>query len=438
MKRKMRIGAAIGLLGCVLLLGTAFCQTQARYENQYLLKEIYIPGDTAIFSNFLASGGQTVLLEDWEVAEQSIQDLAIRIVKPTGAVSGKLVCQEDSEFVTVNMKDEILNVDGAENVASLYLALDAIPTEETVVTVRVSWVPIAHEEEEPTIWADFVVTLIPPKTEQTEPTEVSTEMNAAEQTETIVQTLPTEATDPAVATDTEETQLTEATDTVQSSPAVVDITCPEVFAWEELLVLTVMVPEGADSIILGYDGIGFPEDTRYILTGEIPCVLADSMLIEVPVQSQEQIQVILDFSWVTERQSNIIISAAAYCGEEEIAADDQTVSPCGEPLTIEVDPSGVILESLGNIELPISGVGNDVFWTLEYLAQTENTIGYVEAKDLIVELSTVAAEDGTEQTVLTISNEAGLALAGTYRLSVQRTLNGFVISSYEIPIFLHY
>ena len=46
--------------------------------------------------------------------------------------------------------------------------------------------------------------------------------------------------------------------------------------------------------------------------------------------------------------------------------------------------------------------------------------------------------DGQTEKVLSISNEAGMAPAGSYLLTLERTQNGQILSSLEVPFFIHY
>lgn len=376
------------LFGCTLLLGAIFPKTQARYENQTAIKGIFAPEDTAIRSNFLAEGGRTVLLEDWQVGQQNFRYLTICLIGSEKPVSGRLTYQSDSTLISISASDEELTLSNLENVADFTLNLEKKPTEQTLVTVRVSWVPNGQEEA-PQIWADFVIKLIP-----------------------------------------ETSQSEERPQGGAQTQAEMKLNCPQDFAWEERLVLSLTPPEGADSIVFSYEGDGFPENTIYTLPNGKTYALATAMPIAVPVQSQQQLWVAVDFSWVPQRQNGIFISAVAYRDGMEIAADNPVATPGREKLQVQAPSEGLILEAGGAIEIPISGYAEDVSWTLERLQRTGDTIAYMAVDTPAVALRTA------EGTVLTISNDGGLAPAGTYRLSIQRKFCGVPTCTYEIPIFI--
>lgn len=396
MQHGKRIALAMGVLICavsfVFLSGIG--QTQARYENVRSWKGIYAPENPVIKSNFLARDGQTVLLKDWDISVSSYREVGIRLMTDEGAVSGTLRCQSDSELITATVDEESLTVNKTENYAALELtaaAKEAELTEETLVTVHVSWM----QDGEETAWADFVVKLLPPTKNQAEQVTV------------------------------EEAQRSDAT---------LNIICPEAFACEEVLPIKLTLPQEADSVVLSYDGQGFPKNTRYVTNEEGSFVLADEMMITIPAGDRNEVQVLLDLSWVVINWDGFVISAAAYKDGNEIAATNVTVSLSRQTLGIELDAAGIVMHASTQAVLPLTGDLDGLTWTLERLSQTDGAAAYAASDDLSVSMETT--QDGTAQ--LVIYNENTQAPAGTYRLTLQRVYDGVVLSSFEIPIFVCY
>lgn len=391
-----RITAVMWVLACVILfiflLGIG--QTQARYENVRSWKGIYAPEKPVLKSNFLAQDGRKVLLQDWDVSSSSYQTAGIRLVTDSGTVTGTLRCQSDSALITATLDEETLTVGKTENYATLMLRTTSEASalsEETCVTVRVSW----EQDGRVTAWADFIVKLLPSG-------------------ENLNEQIPSN-----------EDQQVEGT---------LRISCPEAFALGELFPVKLTLPQGTSSVVLSYEGSGFPENTQYTVGGEVGCVLADEMVIAVPVTDQNEIQLLLDFSWAIAVRDGFFISATAYIGDDEIAASNATVSLNAQPFAVELDAAGAVLGENTEVVLPLTGDVSGLVWTLERLSQKDNSIEYTASDDLSVRVETT--QNGTVQIV--VYNENTRAPAGTYRLTVQRIFDGVILSGFEIPVFVCY
>ncbi len=92
----------------------------------------------------------------------------------------------------------------------------------------------------------------------------------------------------------------------------------------------------------------------------------------------------------------------------------------------------MIIHHKGSVSLQLTGENENTILKVQQLSLSSGQIAYVE--DYINFGLTVKVENG----VLSISNEAGKAKAGTYRIILIREQNGAELSRVEIPFFIHY
>lgn len=394
MQQNKTLGLSLGALACagLLMLSLGMGKTYARYDNTASCSGIYAPETPALRSNFLAPGGQTVLMEDWDISRSSYQVLTIQLAADTGHLSGTLQCQTDSQLLTVTLDQSHFTLGQQEQYAILTVsrtAAAALLTEPAEATVRVGWLPDGSDEIDS--WADFKVTLLP-----------------SEQ-------LPVEFAG-------------------QQTRGTLTISHPETFSREELLPLNLTLPEGTQWVQLSCDGGGFPVNTRYIADGQTPLVLANEMMIAVPTDGQQKLQLLLDFGWTEQIYSNsMMISAVAYANGTEIGLANISVSPTRETLAIGSGAAGCVMKTGAQLQLPLQGDLDGFVWQLERLTKTDGITAYIPDSCLTV---TVKTENTTK--TLVVSNDKGLAPAGTYRLTLQRTFEGAVVNSFEVFIFICY
>ena len=401
MQQNKHIVLACGaLLPAVLLLTTlGIGQTYARYDNTVSWKGIYAAKQPVLESNFLAQGGQTVLLSDWDVSTSSYRVLDVQLAADGGSLSGTLSCQVDSDLLTAMVDQDSFTVGTNKNHAMLTLARTdkaASLTDQTTVTVRLSWIPEGTDPADSTVWADFTVDLLP----------------------NVGSTL---------------------SDGPQRAHEEMSIACPDAFSWDELLVLKLTLPEGTDTVLLSYEGVEFPANIRYVVDGEAPRVLGDDDMIDLSVEGRQEVQVLLDFTWTDEalRHSGFLLSAAAYADGAEIAIANASVSASREALQVKADAQGYILKADAQVQLVIEGDVDGFSYTVEQLTKMDGVIAYTASEQLNVTMETTNNGDGSTS-LLVISNDNGAAPAGTYRLTLQRIFDGVVINSYEIPLFVCY
>lgn len=384
----------------LLLMALGIGQTYARYDNTVSWKVIYSTEKPVLESNFLAEGGQTVLLSDWNISASSYRMLDVRLSAKGGSLSGTLSCQVESDLLTATVDQDSFTVGAIDNHTMLTLARTekaSLLEEETAVTVRLAWIPEGADPASTTVWADFTVNLLP-------------------------------------------NTNTRLPDGVQHAREEMSITCADTFSWDELLALKLTLPEGTDNVLLSYEGVEFPANTRYFVDTEEPRVLGDDDMISISTDGRQEIQVLLDFTWTEEAlyHSSFLLSAVAYADGAEIAIANANLSASREALQVKADAQGYILKADAQVQLVIEGDVDGFSYTVEQLTKTDGVIAYTASEQLNVIMETTNNGDGSTQSVLVISNDNGTAPAGTYRLTLQRIFNGVVINSYEIPLFVCY
>ncbi|MBE6916293.1 MAG: hypothetical protein E7470_00115 [Ruminococcaceae bacterium] len=402
MKPNKHVACTLGALACAaaLMMTLGIGQTQARYDNTVSWKNIYMTQKPTLESNFLAEGGQTVLLSDWDVSTSSYRVLDVRLLAKSGNLSGTLSCRLESDLLTATVDQDSFTVGAVENHATLTIARTekaALLEEMTTATVRLVWTPAGEDPENSAVWADFTVNLLPGE-------------NAA------------------------------ISENTSHARAEMTLSCPDTFSWDESLVMRLTPPEGADTVLLSYEGAEFPANTRYFVVGEEPRVLGDDDMISIPTEGRQEIAVLLDFGWTEEAlyRNSFLLSAVAYTDGAEIAAANANVSADRLPLQVEGEEQGYILKTGTQVRLIVEGDLDGFSYAVEQLTKTDGVIAYTASEQLKVTMETTNDGDGETQSVLVISNDSGTAPAGTYRLTLQRIFDGVVISSYEIPLFVCY
>ena len=209
MRQQKFTGKAFALLSvtaAILITSCCLGQTQARYENYSQWRAIYKPQQQVLHSDRLVSGGQTVLLQDWNVGSVASGMEAITITGKTGTTQGVLRCESDHpEYITAALDRSELVVDTTGTQVQLTMTPTQAAlalTEQITVTVCVEFLP--EGAEEPTLWADYQVVLL--GTEPEEPVEAQSENPEESQPEeTQPEETQPEETQPQE-TQTEETQ----------------------------------------------------------------------------------------------------------------------------------------------------------------------------------------------------------------------------------------
>ncbi len=402
MKPNKHIACTLGALACAaaLVMTLGIGQTQARYDNTVSWKGIYMPQKPMLESNFLAEGGQTVLLSDWDVSASSYRVLDVRLLAKGGDLSGTLSCQPESDLLTATVDQDSFTVGAVENYATLTIARTekaALLEEQTTATVRLIWTPAGEDPANSTVWADFTVNLLP----NANVTILENEPRAREE---------------------------------------MKLSCPDAFSWEEALALKLTLPEGTDTVLLSYEGMEFPANTRYCIVGEEPRVLGDDNMISISAKGRQEIAVLLDFEWTEEAlyRNSFLLSAVAYADGAEIAVANTNVSADRQPLQVDADAQGYILKTGTQVKISVAGDVEGFAYTLEQLTKADGIIAYTASEQLNVTMETTNDSNGESRSVLVISNDSGTAPAGAYRLTLQRIFDGVVISSYEIPLFVCY
>lgn len=399
MQQNKHIALTLSALVCAvtLVITLGISQTQARYDNTISWEGIYLSEKPVLESNFLAEGGQLVLLSDWNISTSSYRMLDIQLKTDSGTQTGNLACQVDSDLLTATVDQDRFTLGTIANHAMLTLARTdkAISLQEkTTVTVRVSWTP--EGESSSTAWADFTVELFPGATDIVSYSTPRTYEN-------------------------------------------ITIACPETFSREELLALKLTLPKDAETLILSCDGMQFPANTRYFLLGEDARVLGDADMISIPTEGREEMTVLLDLSWAEDAmyRNSFLICASAYADGAEFAIANVNVSASLHAMQVEADKKGYLLKADARAQVLVGGDLEGFTYTLQQLKNTDGVIAYTDCQHLNITTETINNGENTQRKVV-ISNHNSAAPAGTYRLLLQRTYDGIVVTSFEIPIFVCY
>ena len=400
MQQKRYMGKAIAALSVTVAFLIPSCflgQSQARYENYAQWRGVYVPQTTQFVSDRLTPDGQTVLLKDWSMENTNSRMKGIAISVASGTVTGNMHCTVDRpEYLTAAMDRTELTV----NTVGVHTQLTMTPTEEALLltepvtaTVRVSFT--LEGGDQPAVWADYQVNLLPG--------------NAAEEAQE------------------------------GAAPENLTITYPNDFAWTEKLALKIAVPDQSDKLILRMNGDNFPEGTRYYCNGAA-FLLGDDMPIQSTVQGGQTQNLLLDFSQLTRQQDTLTLQAQTLHQQEVTAQREFSVDTTREALALEADQQELVLTGNGQLKLPIRQDDGELTWRLEMLTQTPEGMVYTRSDEqfyLVITLSE-ESENAETQKFINISNANHMAPAGTYRLTVERLQDGQPIHSIPVQFFVCY
>jgi len=397
-QRAMKKAAAV--LGCMALLlsaALAAAPSYARYETNDNWSAVYTPQKAEVTADYLVAGGQTVLLGDWPMDSAAPRKETITLQTQTGMAEGVLRCSvEQPEYLAAALDAETCQITAPGYPALLTLTPTEIAlalAQPQTVTIHVGWSAAGAAAE--SLWAEYRVTLLPAGTQS-----AATPTGAAEQ---------------------------------------MTITAPDSFAWTEALTLAAAMPAAADTLVLQMNGSSFPEGTRCTFRDET-VMLGDAMELHLPVSANETIDLVLDLSESVQEEAITLHALAlregAITGHGEIC-----VLADREALTVQTSAaeSSVICGS-GLLQYSISRDTTGLSWKLTRLIRTADGVAYTEDENQFFLTVDVQEKNVDEQTktVLSISNEAGMAPAGSYLLTLERLQNGHVLSEKEIPFFIHY
>ena len=405
MERKPHIGKTIAVFSATALLLTASCfsgPSQARYENYSQWRGVYAPQQTGLSSDRLAANGQKILLNSWAVESQVSHMKGITLSTTAGTVTGTVACAADCpEYLAVSMDRDVLTVDSAGVHTQLIMTptQDALLlTEAVTATVRVTFTP--DGEEEPSLWADYQIELLPPVVEETQP---------------------------------------EVAPAAELTPEILNISSPDTFAWAESLAVQIAAPTQANTLILGMNGGAFPEGTRYIFN-DTAYLLGEDMQIEVAVEGEKKAELLLDFSLLARWADTIALQAQTLYEQEVTASKEWTVNTTREAMFIDAAVTDLVLTGSAELKIPICQDTSEMVWRLEMLADTENGIAYTQSDEqfyLVITISEETDESGSQK-FINISNAGGAAPAGTYRLTLERLFEDQILSATEVQFFLCY
>lgn len=390
----------LGLIGtvlCVLLLALAVLigPTQARYNNAVSWKGIYDPGIQELSSNYLKKDGQTVILQPWRAAVGTTRITEILITTNKGMADVTLQCSTDSPYITAELDCGAVSVTQSGYIVNLKMTVTDAARQLTANELAKVSVTMESTNGAVSLKADFQVIMLP---------------------------------------DADQSQVQES-----DLKAVMSVTQPEqTFAWQEKMIFTLTATENTDKIELMFNGDVFPKDTRYTVA-EKDYILGDDMIIEIPITAASSQQIILDFSQTDVAAQQIVnITATAYFEGKITGQMDFAANATRKPLALELADIEPTISGNGSLSIPMTGDEKELTWRVEYLTNTNDSIAYIESDKVTVQILQTEDGDGLEQLVLKLSNTAGKAPAGTYRVTLTRTCDGVTVSACQMVFFIHY
>lgn len=394
MKQNKHI-AIIGAAFCTVLLALplAVTPTQSRYENAASWKGVYAPVKTELQSNYLRQEGANVLLQPWKITEGSVRTEEIFLSVTKGTATGTLSCTTDCPYITATASPETVEMTSGGYAATLRLSGTSAAAQLQKAETAVIRVTLDSDLGE--TYADFQITLLPAQSEPEQSAEV------------LISQLYLEP-------------KTEG-----------DLG----FAWSEKLCFTLTAEGDVDSIELMFNGDKFPEGTQFCVNEQQWQILADPMMISLPVSPDEPRQIMLDFSGteVTPPQT-VVLTATAYKDTAVTGEQSLQLSARREPLGFGTRGIAPIIAGDGTLQIPMTGDMQGLSWQLERLTKTQDAPAYIPSGDVTVEIEI----DENQGLVLTLSNTDFRAPAGSYRLTLTRTHDGVMISTCQLPFFIHY
>ncbi len=468
-------------------------------------------------SNYLASGGNTVLLNDWTAsgsATYRTQDIEFMTHK--GEISGTVSCDTDSLYLSaaIDNSDGDLRItvgDTNKYVSVLRITLRAEAaqiTENTKAKVRVSWTPDSSPDGNPTMWADFVVNIIPSNS-VAENNSVSAEVanidlsecpstfswnsffkvpvlcpansdmielsfngdafpegtifncNSAtnyvlgEEMLISVNATPESIVDVWISLEYKdqinevilgvsayadgvkiasgEKTLLPNTDGEEEFVMLEDGAFPSEISSNEEMLLEIKLPLGSTMLKLSCNGEAFPVGTRYKTDDGSYVMNCRNEEIEISTEERTSINLYFDFSQINEKiPEKLIIEMIAYKGIYEISSSEAQCKTTLSSLAATYQLSQMIIHHNSSVSLMISGENEHTVLKIQKFSSVNGQMAYMEDENdfgLIVK---------SENGILSISNEAGKADAGTYRIILAREQNGHELNRIEIPFFIHY
>jgi len=475
-------------------------------------------------SNYLASGGSTVLLNDWsitDVATYRTQD--IEFLTYSGEITGTVVYETDSPWVNVTLDNSVNPVRITVNETGKYISTLRISleegvselTEKTQAIIRVSWIPDSAPGGRATMWADFVINLVPTGASAESYEALDIEAEAAQLTLSGCPStfswngtfrVPVKCPDgadkiefsynggafPAGVRFSFDNKTFKSLgdpmkiigevssgETVELWISFSDVALPEKFeeitlslavygdgaviaegekvitpyynqdeeitmlesgsypleiSFEETMLFSINIPAKSTSLKISYNGGAFPKGIRYKVDGEGYILSDREEEISIPVEGRSSIDLYIDFSNTNVQSipANVSFSASAYKGIYELSTSEVQCGTALVPISAEYELSQMIIHHNSSLSIRITGADENTKFKVQYLSEINGQITYMEDDNSFG--LTVKAENG----VLSISNEAGMAKAGTYRIIFVREQNGAEVTRVEIPIFIHY
>ena len=400
MTLKKKNGKMSVVLACAALLAAAsltVAPTYARYENNNNWSVVYAPHKAEVTADYLVAGGQTVLLSDWLMSSADARKETITLQTSQGTAEGILRCAVDQpEFLMAELEQEACQVSSSGCAVGLVLTPTANAlslTAPETVTIHVGWT--ASDGEAETLWAEYQVRLLPGNTP------VDTQIDGTAEAMTVY--------------------------------------APESFSWEEQIALAAQMPALVDTFVLQFNGGNFPEGTRSTFRGET-VMLGDAMQLQFPAAANETVELLLDLS-ATVPEEEITLSVTALCegavtGQAQIRMQSQR-----EKLWVQAgDAEHAVIQGSGMLQYAITEDLTGLSWRVTQLHRTQTGTAYQEDENqffLTVEVQGKTV-DGNTGTYLVISNESGMAPAGSYLLVLERIQQEQLISTVQIPFFIHY
>lgn len=375
---------------------------------------------------------------------------------------------EITEPVTVTLTVQAVcqPVQMAENRAEGADTTETAEPEILTGVFQVTLIPeeIVPEETEPT------ETTVPPET--TEPTEAPTEP-ATEPTgddasdDTLISTEPTvNASEPeetqAVTGQTSETTYAledtagEAEETTpdpstavqaaaeeETVPATeppsgkLDVNAPTAFAKAEPVNWEITVSDNTDQIVISAD-IDYMTGLRYQIDNGTWIMLADGgdIVIDDPAS---QMTLTMDFAWVGS-VSEVDFDITTYTEGYQLCYMLLSMSCSKNPLTLDLDGVQSVIQGKSTLSIRYSGEEEGWKWTLERLIRKDDgSVEYIpDESGTEYEQFGLKVTFNTSTGKLQISNASGSAPPGTYRIILEQKQQGTVISTVELPLFIHY
>ena len=389
-----KISAAV----CILLLTFALAVgvTQARYNNTTSWTGVYSPGVSKITSDRLKQEGQTILLQAWEAVPDATRTEDIKVFSSKGDAYVTVQCSTDSDYITAELEQSTLYATQAGTTVGLKLTVTEKARQLTQITQAKVSITMKNGDQSKTWKADYQVQLMPEGTQLSAPTVGELQSN-----------------------------LTVSPDRQGRA-----------FAWNEKMVFTLTADQNTDMIELSYGGESFPKGTRYTVNLE-QYVLADAMKIRIPVTAGTPVPISLDFSetGITPGQT-VQIVAEAYLGNQITGRMDFTADSTRRALEFGGMDTNTVLHGSGSLAIPVFGDEDGLMILIQHLEMTNSGAMYLQSDLLDVDLQPIQESEG--QYILEISNQAGKAPAGTYRVTLIRMCCDKIVNTCQINFFLHY